>query len=162
MRYADAFDGAEFLGLARHGRRDPYRLELFARHLDADEAAAAVLPVIGGTLVVTDRRILRLTSHLEVDGAWNVREFHGYAVSLEVALADVKGAWRASSADSAGVGDIVVLETAAGAVELILSTGPESIVSDEDAARLIALLTRRSPSRGSPSGASPGRARSPG
>lgn len=161
MRYADAFDRAEFLGLARLGKRDPYRLELLARHLDADEEAAAVLPVVGGTLVVTDRRILRLASHLEVDGAWNVREFQGYVVSREIPLADIRSASRATRGGPAGVEDTLGLETASGTVEIVLSTGPERVLPDEDAARLISLLMRRSPSRGPASGASPGPARSP-
>jgi hypothetical protein len=162
VRDASAFDHAEFLGLARRARRDPHRLELFARHLDPDEEAEAVLPVTGGTLVITDRRALHLTSHLEVDGAWNVREFQGYVVSKEIPLDAVSDAERIVRKGPRDVEDALRLSTTAGPEEIVLSRGPERVVSDEDAARAIALLTRRSPSRGPPAGASRGRARSPG
>jgi len=162
VRFADAFDGAEFLGLARRARRDPYRLELFARHLDPDEEATAILPVAGGTLVVTDRRLLHLTSHLEVDGAWNVREFQGYAISREFRLQDIEAVERVLQKKRGGVEDVLRITAAGGTEDVVLSAGPEQVLSDEDASRLESLLTRRSPSRGSSSGASPGRARSPG
>src|SRR3990170_2412484 len=135
MRDASAFDAAEFLGLARRARRDPYRLGLFARHLEPDEAPRAVLPVAGGTLVITDRRLLRLTSHLEVDGAWNVREFAGYTVVDEVPLEAVLAARR---------------EVATAPKEVLLSQGPEKVVADEDAERALALITRSTRSRGPP------------
>src|SRR3989442_8832516 len=81
-----AFDDAEFLGLGRRSKRDPYRLGLFASHFDPGERARAVLPIAGGTLIATDRRLLHLTTHLEVDGAWNVREVTGDSVAEEVSL----------------------------------------------------------------------------
>ncbi len=162
MRDASAFDRAEFLGLARRGRRDPHRLELFARHLEPDEEAEAVLPVTGGTLVITDRRLLYLTSHLEVDGAWNVREFQGYVVSREVLLKAVADAERVVRQGRREMEDALLLTTTGGPEEIVLSRGPERVVPDEDVGRAIALLTRRSPSRGPRGGASPGRARSPG
>src|SRR5467141_2185274 len=80
MREADAFDDTAFLGLARSTKRDPYRLSLFAHHLEPDERPLIVLPVQGGTLLVTDDRLLELRAHLEVHGAWNVKQFQGYAV----------------------------------------------------------------------------------
>src|SRR5437870_4391401 len=77
MRDADAFDDTAFLGLARSAKRDPYRLSLFAYHLDPDERPLIVLPVQGGTLLVTDDRLLELRAHLEVHGAWNVNHVQG-------------------------------------------------------------------------------------
>src|SRR5256884_5492354 len=80
MRDADAFDDTAFLGLARSAKRDPYRLSLFAHHLDPDERPLIVLPVQGGTLLVTDDRLRDLRAHLEVHGAANVKQFQAYAV----------------------------------------------------------------------------------
>src|SRR5207247_10389079 len=83
MADADAFDDAEFLGLSRSSKRDPYRLGLLARHFEIGERATAQLPNAGRTLVITDRRLLVFTTHLEADGAWNVREIHDEAVASE-------------------------------------------------------------------------------
>ena len=150
MRDASAFDAAEFLGLARRARRDPYRLGLFARHLEPDEAPRAVLPVAGGTLVITDRRLLRLTSHLEIDGAWNVREFAGYTVVDEVPLEAVLAARREVATAPKEVRDALVVSTREGPKEFLLSQGPEKVVADEDAERALALITRSTRSRGPP------------
>ena len=150
MRDASAFDATEFLGLARIARRDPYRLGLFARHLEPDEIPEAVLPVAGGTLVITDRRLLRLTSHLEVDGAWNVREFAGYTVVDEVPLEAVLAARREVATAPKEVRDALVVSTREGPKEFLLSQGPEKVVADEDAERALALITRSTRSRGPP------------
>jgi len=143
-----AFDSAEFLGLARRSKRDPYRLGLFARHLEIGERARALLPVTGGTLVVTDRRLLQFTSHLDVDGAWNVREFGGYTVARELPLESIVSARRETRVAARGVEDALSITTTGGLSEFVISKGPERVVSDEDAARAIELLTRRSPSPG--------------
>src|SRR3989337_1275604 len=141
MRDATAFDRTEFLGLARRARRDPHPLELFARHLEPREEPEAVLPVTGGTLVITDRRLLHLTSHLEVDGAWNVREFQGYVVSREIPLEAVTDAEHVVRTGGREVEDALRVTTAGGQEEIVLSRGPERVVPDEDVARAIALLT---------------------
>ncbi len=89
MRDADAFDDTAFIGLARLAKRDPYRLSLFAHHLEPDERPLIVLPIQGGTLLVTADRLLELRAHLEVHGAWNVKQFQGYAVHQpEATLSD--------------------------------------------------------------------------
>src|SRR3989442_9710927 len=90
MRDADAFDSTAFLGLARSAKRDPYRLSLFGQHLESDERPVIVLPVQGGTLLVTDQRLLELRAHLEVHGAWNVKEFQWYTVPRAFDLAAVR------------------------------------------------------------------------
>jgi len=84
MQDADAFDGVVFLGTARTAKRDPYRLSLFGAHLESDERPLVILPVLGGTLLVTDRRLLELQAHLEVHGAWNVKEFQGYMIQRSI------------------------------------------------------------------------------
>src|SRR2546428_842376 len=84
MQDADAFDGVVFLGTARTAKRDPYRLSLFGAHLESDERPLVILPVQGGTLLVTDRRLLELRAHLEVHGAWNVKEFQGYMIQRSI------------------------------------------------------------------------------
>ncbi len=141
-----AFDTAEFLGLARSSKRDPYRLGLFARRFEPDERAAAVLPVAGGTPVITDRRLILFTAHLKVDGAWNVREFTGYAIAKEIPLAAIAGVRRSTSSKPPGTVDILHVSTRDGSEEFVLSHGPERVVPDEDVARAVALLTGRSPS----------------
>ncbi len=162
MRDATAFDRAEFLGPARGAKRDPYRLELFARHLEPDESPAAVLSVGAGTLVITDRRMLRLASHLETDGAWNVREFQGYVVEREISLESIASAEHIVREGAMDVEDVLRLRTPEGTEEVLLSRGPDRVVPDEDADRLLTILTRRSPSRGPSGGASRSPARSPG
>ncbi len=89
-----------------------------------------------------------MTSHLEVDGAWNVREFQGYVVRREIRLRGIRSAERVVRADGRGVEDALRITTAGGTEEIALSNGPEKVVPDEDADRFVALLTRRSPSRG--------------
>ncbi len=144
----NTFDDAEFLGLARHARRDPHRLALFARHFEPDERAVALLPIAGGTLVVTGRRLLEFSAHLEVDGAWNVREFTGYTVVREVPLESVTDVARkthpSESSGSRVVEDALQVVSPEGTQEFVLSRGPDRVVPDEDVASLVALLTRRS------------------
>jgi hypothetical protein len=148
MADADAFDDAEFLGLSRTSKRDPYRLGLLARHFEIGERATAQIPIAGGTLVVTDRRLLVFTTHLEVDGPWNVREFQGYVVSKEIPLEDVQDVRPSTSKGPREIVDVLHITTRGGDVDLVVSRGPERVVSDEDLASLAGFLTRHSPSPG--------------
>lgn len=134
MRDERAFEGTIFLGLARGSKRDPYRLSLFARHFEADERPLALLAIHGGTLIVTDRRVLELRAHLEVHGAWNVKEFQGYEVRREIARnAVVEVAHRAErEAGSTDVKDIVVLTTSEDLHEVLVSHGPAATLPEED------------------------------
>lgn len=143
-----AFEGAEFLGLGRRSKRDPYRLGLFARHFDAGERATALLPISGGTLIATDRRLLHYTTHLEVDGAWNVREFTGYVVSKEVPLSQILKVRHSTLHGAGGVEDVIHVSTPEGPLDFHVSKGPERVVTDEDIERLVTLLMQRSPSGG--------------
>lgn len=142
METEAAFDGAAFLGLARTAKRDPHRLALFARHFEPGERVGAVVPVPGGTLIVTDRRLLELRPHLEVDGAWNVREFQGYVIVREVQIENVAGARRRIASPSAGAGgnrdvdDVLDLETSRGTESFLLSRGPRPLLTEADFARL--------------------------
>ena len=142
-----AFEGAAFLGLSRNARRDPYRLGLFARHFEVGERATGLLPIAGGTLVVTDRRLLLFTTHLEVDGAWNVREFTGYVVSKEIPLDEIMDVRHSTVRGPRDVADELHVLSRGGAVDFVVSRGPERTVSDDDLATMASLLTRRSPSR---------------
>src|SRR5207245_9456436 len=123
-----------FLGLARSAKRDPLRLSLFGLHLVSDARPVIVLPVQGGTLLVTDQRLLELRAHLEVHGAWNVKEFQGYTVHRAFDRAVfrtvdhvVRGA--AEPGGSRRRDDILVLGTANGAEALLISRGPEPTLS---------------------------------
>jgi len=141
METEAAFDGAAFLGLARNAKRDPHRLALLARHLNTDEIVRAIVPVPGGTLLVTDRRALELRPHLEVDGAWNVREFHGYAVSRDLALDGVRAVRRRTGpGDQELVDDVLHIELAHGGQDFLLSRGPAPVLTTEEFDRLVSFF----------------------
>ena len=90
MADTEAFDGTTFLGLARGAKRDPYRLSLFGQHLQPGETSRALLAVSGGTLIITDRRILLMRAHLDDHGAWNVKQFQGYSVDRSIDIGSVR------------------------------------------------------------------------
>lgn len=131
MGGAEAFDGTLFLGLARNSTRDPYRLSLFAQHLETNERPLAFLAIHGGTLIVTDRRLLEFRPHLDVHGAWNVKEFKGYEVRREIPRADVSRVdhrvGRGTEPDAmVRIEDALILVTQSGPEEFLVSRGPES------------------------------------
>lgn len=132
MRDASAFEGTAFLGPARRAKRDPYRLGLFAQHLEPDEVPLAFLPVQGGTLLVTDRRLLEMRAHLDVHGAWNVKEFLGYEVRRAWPRSDVGGIERSVTRLEGVVEDVLVLATPAGDASIVVSRGPDPTLVDED------------------------------
>src|SRR5438445_12530075 len=105
MQDADAFDGVVFLGTARTAKRDPYRLSLFGAHLESDERRLVILPVQGGTLLVTDRRLLDLRAHLEVHGAWNVKESQGYMIQRSIDRVSVRAIEHAVRGAVGGAGN---------------------------------------------------------
>ncbi len=143
VRDAAAFDDVVYLGLARRSKRDPYRLGLFAQHLEPEERPLVLLAIRAGTLVVTDRRILEFRAHLEVHGAWNVKEFQGY---------EVRRTW--DRAATAGIDhEVATLPDGSGTVEdslrivspersetVTVSRGPEPTLPDEDFAVLKAAV----------------------
>jgi len=141
MQDADAFDGVVFLGTARTAKRDPYRLSLFGAHLESDEQPLVILPVQGGTFLVTDRRLLELRAHLEVHGAWNVKEFQGYMIHRSIARESVQGIEHTVRPTVEGMGnrrieDRLLLTTANGPEEILVSRGPEPTLPDADFAIL--------------------------
>lgn len=144
MREADAFDGAAFLGLSRHAKRDPYRLGLLARHFEPTERARILLAIQGGTLVVTDRRLLEFRAHLEVHGAWNVREFQGYEIRRSLDRGSVRAvAHRVSptgDVQAAPVEDALLVTLPEGVETFIVSRGPEPTLPPEDFEALRAAL----------------------
>src|SRR5437867_11758229 len=91
MQDADAFDGVVFLGTARTAKRDPYRLSLFGAHLESDERPLVILPVLGGTLLITDRRLLERRADVEGHAAWNLKEFQGYMIHRSLDLRSLRG-----------------------------------------------------------------------
>ena len=97
------------------------------------------LAIQGGTLVVTDRRLLEFRAHLEVHGAWNVKEFQGYEVRRDIDRAAVRDvAHRLEPARDAArqATDRVHLDTADGPEEFVVSRGPEATLSEDDFAVL--------------------------
>ncbi len=134
MRDASAFEGVVLLGLARRSRQDPYRLSLFAQHLEADEQPRALLAIHGGTLVVTDRRLLELRAHLEVHGAWNVKEFQGYEVRRQIPRASVQEVVHevSTSPERHAVEDALRVVLRDRSEEIVVSRGPAPTLTDED------------------------------
>src|SRR2546427_5848865 len=137
MQDADAFDDVTFLGMARTAKRDPHRLSLFGAHLDSGERPLVLLPVQGGTLLVTDRRLLEFRAHLEVHGAWNVKEFQGYMVQRSIDRAFVQEIEHVvrTAVDASGnrrVEDRLQLTTSNGLEDVLVSRGPEPTLSDAD------------------------------
>ena len=137
MRGADAFEDTAFLGLARSGKRDPYRLSLFGEHLEEDERPLAFLPIHGGTLLVTDQRLLELRAHLEVHGAWNVKQFQGYALHQAVSRGIVREMTHEVVPVVDAVGnrrseDRLRLTTDGGPLDFLVSKGPGPTLSEED------------------------------
>ena len=137
MQDAEAFDGVVFLGTAKNAKRDPYRLSLFGAHLESDERPLVILPVQGGTLLVTDRRLLELRAHLEIHGAWNVKEFQGYMIQRSIDRESVRQIEHAVRPAVDGVGnrrieDRILFTTANGPEEILVSRGPEPTLPDGD------------------------------
>ncbi len=125
------------LGLGRGAKRDPYRLSLFGQHLADEEWPLVLLAIQGGTLLVTDRRILEFRAHLEVHGAWNVKEFQGYIIQREMerkAVGDVTHVVEPSDVSSGSrvVADKLILTTAEGRTEILVSRGPEATLSHRE------------------------------
>ena len=150
MQDAEAFNEVVFLGTARTAKRDPYRLSLFGAHLDSGERPLVLLPVQGGTLLVTDRRILEFRAHLEVHGAWNVKEFQGYMVQRSIdrgSVREIEHVVRAAI-DGAGnrrVEDRLQLTVSDGFEDVLVSRGPEPTLSDADFAVLRDAVLGRQP-----------------
>lgn len=133
MDAADPFDRVAFLGLGRRARRDPYRLSLFAKLLAPDERPLAALPVVGGDLLVTDRRLLELRPHLDVHGAWNVKEFLGFEIRREFLRGDVKDLTRDTKpVEGRILEDSLVVHLADSDARIVVSKGPEIVLSDDD------------------------------
>ncbi len=135
VRDASAFDDAEFVGLSRLSKRDPYRLGLFGQHLEPDEHPRALLAIQGGTLVVTDQRILEFRAHLEVHGAWNVKEFQGYEVRRSFPRNRVLQVDHTVSAPAGAphvVEDALRLALPDREETVVVSRGPEATLLDAD------------------------------
>jgi hypothetical protein len=140
VREADAFEQTTFLGTARRSKREPYRLELFGRHLDADERPVALLELSGGTLIVTDRRVLEFRAHLEVHGAWNVKEFLGYSVQRQWRRSDIREVARRTEPSKGGppgdIEDSLRFVTAEGETEVLVSRAPATTLTQDEFAAL--------------------------
>lgn len=135
MTDAAAFDDTAFLGLSRRSKRDPYRLGLLAQHLDPGERGRVLMTVQGGTLVVTDRRLLEFRAHLEVHGAWNVKEFQGYEVRRQFPRSSVRGlehVVRPNASGAAAVEDAVTFLLDDREETVVVSRGPEPTLARED------------------------------
>jgi hypothetical protein len=132
----DAFDQTRFLGAARRSKRDPYRFELFGQHLDPEEKPVALVEIQGGTLLVTDRRVLQFQPHLDVHGAWNVKEFLGYSVHREWSRDGIVDVSRVTARSAGGrrgdIEDTIRLATSEGNADILVSRAPATTLSEED------------------------------
>ncbi len=87
----DIFSETLFLGAGKGMRQDEDRLWMIAEHLQEYEKALAFLSLKTSNLLLTERRLLELKPHLDVQGMWNVLSFKGYDVREEVYLREVMG-----------------------------------------------------------------------
>lgn len=140
------FEGAEFLGAKRGTKQDLRRLALFSRNLRQGEYVRALLPIRGGTLLLTNQRLMEMKPHLAAHGFWNVREFQGYHVESEVLLGDVIEAgthFSLTSAERPGFRKAesqLVLRTKGGTKSFVVSRGVRARESDTDLKRFIGLM----------------------
>lgn len=135
MPEADIFDRTRFLGLARTSKRDPYRLSLFARHLEQDESPLILVTVRAGTLVVTNRRIIEFRAHLETHGAWNVKTFLGYEIHRRLERGSAKDVMRdvRPAADGrGGIEERIVIRTTEEPETFLVAKGPVTTLTDEE------------------------------
>lgn len=135
MADADVFRDTSFLGLSRRSKRDPYRLGLFAQHLEPEEKALVLLAVQGGTLVVTDQRLLEFRAHLEVHGAWNVKEFQGYEVRRELRRSSVRALEHSTGPTARGppeIEDAVTFVLEDRSETVVVSRGSQPTLPSED------------------------------
>ncbi len=93
-----------------------------------------LLAIQGGTLLVTDHRVLEFRAHLEVHGAWNVKEFQGYTIQREMERKSVRDVLHVVepadvSSGSRVVADKLVLLCEPGKTEILVSRGPEATLS---------------------------------
>ena len=129
-----AYAAAALFGPPRRSKRDPYRLGLFARHLEPEERALVLLAVHGGTLVVTDRRVLEFRAHLEVHGAWNGKEFQGYEVRRQferAAVQDVTHRVVPAAEGTRAIEDAVDFALADRTETVLVSRGPAATMAPE-------------------------------
>lgn len=146
MREETAFDETSFLGLSRDARRDGYRLGLFAKHLEPDERPLVFLPIRDATLIVTDRRILEFRAHLVVQGSWNVRRFDGFVIERSIPRETVRGVDRkvgpppGPQPGTAYVDERLVLDTADGVLDILVTRAPRPVLSDADLVTLRAAI----------------------
>ncbi len=85
------FTDTVFLGAGKGMRRDEDRLWMIAEHLQEDERALAFLSLKTSNLLLTEKRLLELRPHLDIQGMWNVLSFRGYDARREVYLRELLG-----------------------------------------------------------------------
>lgn len=90
-RLSEIFARTRFLGGPKDAEQEESRLWMIADHLQEDEEAVAFLALTAGNLLLTNRRLLELQPHLDIQGFWNVLRFEGYQVAREVYLREVVG-----------------------------------------------------------------------
>ncbi len=83
------FSDTLFLGAGKSLGTDEDRLWMIAEHLQGDETALAFLSLKTSNLLLTEKRLLELKPHLDIEGFWNVLSFKGYRVKKEVYLREV-------------------------------------------------------------------------
>lgn len=87
----EIFSETVFLGMPSDAREDEERLWMIAEHLHEDEKAIAFLSLARGNLLLTQKRLLELRPHLDIEGFWNVISFKGYSVEMQIYLREILG-----------------------------------------------------------------------
>ncbi len=87
----EMFSQTLFLGTGRETPQDEDRLWMIAEHLREDETALAFVSTKRSNLLLTEKRLLELRPHLDIQGFWNVLSFKGYAPRREIYLREVVG-----------------------------------------------------------------------
>lgn len=85
----EMFSETLFLGAGKGVQTDVDRLWMIAEHLHGDETALAFVSLKTSNLLLTEKRLVELKPHLDIEGFWNVLSFKGYRVKREVYLREI-------------------------------------------------------------------------
>ncbi len=82
-----AFSQTQFFPSKPEAKNAYSSISLWGEHLEPGERVRSVIMLRSSTVLLTDRRLLELTPHMDDFGFWNVRRFEGYERTLELPTA---------------------------------------------------------------------------
>ncbi len=109
---------------------------LWGEHLQEGEEVRAVIMLKASTVLLTDRRVMELTPHMDDFGFWNVRQFEGYERTLDVPT----HATTVAVGQASERGYQLLLQGPSGSHTLLLE--PFRILTSEHIDEFVGLLTR--------------------